>query len=113
MTAQKIKIRVARIARIEIAEQSAYYREKAGEELSNRWRTSVNRAIQSLRILPERGAPAKASLPELAGLRMLHLEGFPKHLVFYVYDGNIPQVDILSVVHGARDLSALLRDPSE
>ena len=91
-----------------VAEQSAYYKEKSGPALAQRWRSAVNGAIRSLRSLPDRGSPAKFTLPALSNVRTLHIEGFPKHLIFYGFDSETGIVSIISVVHGARDLEAVL-----
>lgn len=113
MTPTRLPVRVSRSARIEIAEQAAYYRDESGEALAGRWRASVSRAILSLRTLPERGTPAVTISPRLAGLRTIPVEGFPNHLLFYVYSAEPQRVDILSVLHGARDVEKLLGDTSK
>jgi toxin ParE1/3/4 len=44
--------------------------------------------------------------PRLAGVRRAIVEGFPNHLIFYRVDGDM--VEIIRVLHGARDLPPTL-----
>jgi plasmid stabilization system protein ParE len=108
MTRPGLRLRVLPAAISEITEQAAYYREKSGEPLAQRWRTSVNDAIRSLRELPERGKPSNFDTPTLSNIRSLHIEGFPRHLLFYRFESNTGIVSIISVLHGARDLETVV-----
>lgn len=98
------QLRITESAARSILEQAEYYRQSAGVKLAERWEASVDHAIRSLLLLPERGAPARLSLPELAGLRWIAVPGFPRHLIFFRYDQADAAVLIVQVVHGARDL---------
>jgi len=44
----------------------------------------------------------------LIGLRVLRVQGFPNHLAFYLERHN--SIEIVRVVHGARDLDHALQD---
>ena len=44
----------------------------------------------------------------LAGLRSWPVPGFPKHLIFYRVDEDL--VEVVRVLHGARDLAIVLED---
>ncbi len=103
-----LRLRILPAASRTVAEQSAYYKEKSGSALAQRWRSAVNEAIQSLRNLPDRGNPVNFTLPTLSNIRTLHIEGFPKHLIFYRFESGTGIVSIITVVHGARDLEAVL-----
>lgn len=101
-------LRILPAASRAVAEQAAYYKEKSGASLAQPWRSAVNEAIRSLRNLPDRGSPANFALPALRNIRILHIEGFPKHLIFYRFDSGTGIVSIITVIHGARDLEAIL-----
>jgi toxin ParE1/3/4 len=49
-----------------------------------------------------------AHLPMLEGLRVSLVSGFENHLVFYIE--RLGYIDVLRVLHGARDIPAALKD---
>jgi toxin ParE1/3/4 len=57
-------------------------------------------------IHPHLGRATELSNPFLSGTRMFSLKNFDKHVVFYrvIQTG----IEIIRVVHGARDLEALI-----
>ncbi|MCI0461249.1 MAG: type II toxin-antitoxin system RelE/ParE family toxin [Gemmataceae bacterium] len=61
-----------------------------------------------LATMPEMGAVRSFGENQLADLRMLPVRGFEKHLVFYRSCGS--GIEIVRVLHAARDLAALLDD---
>ncbi|MDQ2926380.1 MAG: type II toxin-antitoxin system RelE/ParE family toxin [Acidobacteriota bacterium] len=109
MSPAAIALRVLPNAIREVADQAAYYRERADVALALRWRSAVNEAMRSLRTFPERGSPLDSDTPELHDIRRLHIHGFPKHLIFYRFDRVGSVVSIISVLHGSRDVDALLK----
>lgn len=56
---------------------------------------------------PEIGRPRRSRKRELAQIRSWPVEGFEKHLVFYRMFRN--GIEIVRVIHGARDIAGLLR----
>ncbi|MGA2658546.1 MAG: type II toxin-antitoxin system RelE/ParE family toxin [Verrucomicrobiota bacterium] len=58
--------------------------------------------------MPGIGRPRTFRLPELPGLRSFRVDGFPNYLIFYrpVTEG----IEIVRVLHGARNLDALFPD---
>ncbi len=80
--------------------------------------TSVERAfrfcdaVQSTYALildrPKRSARYGFEHPRLAELRKRPVLGFPNHLVFYRIDADM--VEIVRVLHGARDIPTTLED---
>jgi toxin ParE1/3/4 len=72
-----------------------------------RFLDAVERMFQFLAMNREVGQLCQFADPESAGLRAWPVEGFRNHLVFYraTDDG----VDIVRVLHGARDIEALFR----
>jgi plasmid stabilization system protein ParE len=109
MSPAPVKLTVLPRAAQEITEQAAYYRERANVALANRWRTAVQTSIHAIRRFPESGSPLRSQTPLLSSIRRLPVEGFPNYLVFYEADIAANTIYIISVVHGARDLDALLR----
>ena len=58
--------------------------------------------------MPGIGERREPSNPQLAGLRVWRVEGSENHLVFYrTNDGGI---DIVRVLHGARDIDRVLEE---
>ena len=108
MSPGQLKFKVLRLAAQEILEQASFYESRSGATLAARWRTAVNEAIRSLRSHPERGNLVGLDSSILRDIRHLPIEGFPKHLVFYRFDAATSTVIILRVLHGARDIPALL-----
>ena len=55
---------------------------------------------------PASASGGQTANPRLEGLRVWRIQGFEKHLIFYrpVADG----IEIVRVLHGARDLDRLL-----
>ena len=92
-------------AAADILEQSEWYLVQSGEALAKRWEKAVTGAVLRVINRPASGAPCTFQSPELQGARRTTISGFPKHLLFYRFDGE--EVFVLRVVHGARDLERL------
>jgi len=77
-------------------------------ELSIRFSRAVDGTFRKLAAMPELGSPQDFGRPELIGLRRTRVPKFENYLIFYrpTDDG----IEILRVVHGARDLSGLFED---
>jgi toxin ParE1/3/4 len=75
-------------------------------EAAFRFLEAIEKSYQTLAEMPEMGAPRPFGGSALAGLRMFPVRDFPTYLVFYrpTEDG----IEIVRVLHGARDLSAIL-----
>ena len=63
-------------------------------------------ADKQLAKMPQMGKITRFSNPSLTGIRQQGIKGFRKYLVFYfpIDEG----VEILRVIHGARDIEAIL-----
>jgi plasmid stabilization system protein ParE len=103
-----LKLRILPEAALDIADQTLYYEEQADTSLGQRWEASVEAAIGSLRIFPERGPRLDSEQHGVAMLRKLHIEGFPNHLILYRFDAPASTIFIVHVLHGARDIDSLL-----
>lgn len=93
-------------AAADIVEQADWYLEKSGEVLAKRWEEAVTSAILRVVSRPAGGTPCTFQSPELRDVRRTTISGFPKHLLFYRFEGR--EIHILRVMHGARDLERLL-----
>jgi toxin ParE1/3/4 len=89
----------------DILEQADWYVAQSGERLAKRWEKAVTNAVLRMVSRPTLGTPCTFQSPELRGVRRAAISGFPKHLLFYKFDGE--EIFILRVVHGARDLERL------
>ena len=73
--------------------------------LSERFLAALDGTVHLLADQPAIGSPVRFDSPALPDLRFFPIQDFPKYLVFYrpITDG----IELLRVVHGARDLPAL------
>ena len=81
----------------------------AGQSLNSRYASlGVDGTFRKLAAMPELGSPQDFGRPELVGLRRTRVPKFENYLIFYrpTEDG----IEVLRVVHGARDLSGLFED---
>lgn len=99
------RVRLSEAAVADILDQADWYEIRSDSKLAERWEKAVTSAL--LRILrnPGSGTLCGFRSAELLGLRRVSISGFPKHLVFYMVQGN--EVLIVRVLHGARDLENL------
>jgi toxin ParE1/3/4 len=90
----------------DIEEQAYYFASEASPELGHRFILSVHETFRLLATQPEMGWVAHLKVRELASLRAFPVTGFEKMLILYLPrpDG----VEILRVIHGSRNLQAML-----
>lgn len=70
-----------------------------------RFLEAAEETFRQIAEMPGMGSPQEHKHPQLVGVRRWAVMDFPKHLVFY--RARDDEVEILRVVHGARDLGAL------
>jgi toxin ParE1/3/4 len=77
-------------------------------EAADRFLDAVRASFERLAALPRMGSPRRVRSPELAGLRMGRVAGFPRFLIFYfaLDDG----IDVVRVLHSSQDIDAILLD---
>ncbi|SRR5579872_332548 len=92
-------------AMADILEQADWYSRQSGRKLARRWEKSVKAAISQVVRRPAAGALCTFRTDILHGVRRAAITDFPKHLLFYRFNGE--EVFVLRVVHGARDLERL------
>lgn len=80
-------------------------------EAAERFLAAAEATFQGLLEMPGLGKMTDFPEPEFTGMRSWAVRGFPKHLVFYreTSDG----VEIVRVIHGARDLPRVLAEDAE
>jgi plasmid stabilization system protein ParE len=106
---RKIKLQVRDGATRAIANQALYYREQSPDSrLGERWEKAVARSMHSLADMPERGARCGFTPPKLREVRRFAVDGFPRHSVFYLFLAEELIVQVIDVVHGARDIGSVL-----
>jgi toxin ParE1/3/4 len=79
----------------------------ASLDLALRFLDQAHKAFGLLASQPNIGWRSRSKNPALAGLRVFRIPGFEHMLV--LYRPNIEGVEILRVIHGSRNLLALLR----
>jgi len=67
--------------------------------------------MAQLAVMPGMGEAFATSHPRLQGVRRFRVAGFPNHLIFYrEIEGGI---EVVRVLHGARDLPSVLGERAE
>jgi toxin ParE1/3/4 len=95
----------------DLDEQAYYYATEASPEVGHRFLVAAHDTFALLATQPQMGWQSRLGRPELKRLRVWRVKGFERVLILYVplADG----VEILRVVHGSRNLQALLRREME
>jgi plasmid stabilization system protein ParE len=93
-------------ALIEIEDIANYLAHAQSAALGLRFLKSVEHTCAGLADMPEIAGRYESDNPRLADLRVWPVQGFPNHLVFYrIREASL---QIVHVMHGARDLENLL-----
>lgn len=79
-------------------------------DAARRFLAGVECAPDAVAAMPGIGAPRRYRHPKLEGLRMIAVQGFDRHLVFYRPTGN--GIEVVRVLHAARDIEAVLMGES-
>lgn len=91
----------------DLDEQAYYFATKAGPELGHRFLLATHETFGLLATQPQMGWHARLKNPLLASLRVFRVSGFEKMLVLNHHSPH--GIEILRVVHGTRNIAALLR----
>ena len=91
----------------ELEDQAYYYATVASPEVGHRFLVAAHDTFALLATQPNMGWQSRLKHPELKILRVFRVKDFERILILYLplLDG----VEILRVVHGSRNLQALLR----
>jgi toxin ParE1/3/4 len=86
----------------------AYYIAQDNFEAADHFLEACEETFQQLAQIPFIGSVREFQNQRLKDVRMWRVKGFEKHLIFYrpIQDG----IEILHVVHAARDLEALFAE---
>lgn len=106
----RLPVRVALRAEEDIFHQAAWYEDRARPGVAARFLAALELRQFALANNPQLGRARHFRSPELIGLRSLALrEGFEAHLLFYRLHRD--EIELVRVIHGARDLEAALLEP--
>ena len=100
------KIRILPATDRDIDEQIACI-SRENRDAAGRYVEAVSAIIEHIGRMPGMGATRGYKNPRLAGLRMIPVPGFDNFLVFCLVTPRT--VDIVRVLHGARDLQPVVR----
>ena len=91
----------------DLDDQAFYYATEGSPELGHRFLVAAHETFSLLASQTHMGWPPKLRHPDLGSLRVFRVTGFEKMLILYrpLPDG----VDVLRIVHGSRNIQALLR----
>lgn len=96
------------LARQDVLEQAEYIAFHSGLAMASQFLEAAERTYQLIAIQPYLGRLVERCPPAMAGSRVFPVRGFGKHLIFYrpIEAG----IEILRVIHGARDIEALFEE---
>jgi toxin ParE1/3/4 len=88
--------------------QHFIYIGKHNLDATERFLATVEEALQNLLSMPGMGRRREFHKPELSDVRSWVVTGFKNHIIFYreIEDG----IEVVRVLHGARDIEAVLGD---
>lgn len=97
-----------RAARQDLVEIFRYFAREAGLRIAERFFAQAEATFARLANLPGLGTRYDHHHPALAELRFFPVSRFPNYIVFYraAADG----IEIVRVLHGARDIAAILAE---
>ena len=95
-------------ARLDLLEQFVYFGEEAGVAVAERYFAAVEETCRLLVKHPKSGTRYDSSVTRLEGMRRIPVRGFDNDLIFYLpRPGGI---DVIRVLHGARDIDNIFVD---
>ncbi|HKN34770.1 MAG TPA: type II toxin-antitoxin system RelE/ParE family toxin [Terriglobales bacterium] len=94
-------------AKRDLTDHFVFLGENASVDVARRFLHAANVSFQALAKMPELGVQRNFRNPLFASVRAWPVKGFERYLIFYrpLMDG----VEILRVIHGARDIERLFR----
>jgi toxin ParE1/3/4 len=94
-------------AKRDLTDHFVFLGENASVDVARRFLHAANVSFQALAQMPELGAQRTFRNARFSSVRALPVKGFERYLIFYrlLTDG----VEILRVIHGARDIERLFR----
>ncbi len=100
------RYRVLPAADRDLDDQAAYLATEGSLGTALRFFEAASSTFGKIADMPGMGEWWESANPRLAGLRVWRVQGFEKHLIFYrpADDG----IEIIRVLHGARDIDSVL-----
>lgn len=99
---------VAPLARADLFAQWDYFSDVAGDpDLADRFVACAERTFRILHQTPGLGRPRRFRSPQAQGLRSWGVSDFRNYLIFYRLLKEADGVEIVRVLHGARDIKTL------
>ena len=95
-------------ARLDLLQQFIYFAEQGGLDLAERYYASVDATCALLLKFPRSGVRYPASAGGIPELRRVPVTGFEHLLIFYTHHRG--GIDVVRVLHAARDIDNLLAD---
>jgi toxin ParE1/3/4 len=105
---RRLRLVVTEAADSDIVEAAGYLAEAAGTDVALRFYLRVDGAFLMLSSNPSIGHPRSFRRADLAAMRSWRVPGFDNWLIFYRATSR--KLEIVRVVHGARDLDRLFGD---
>jgi len=103
-----VEVIVAPAARADLLAQWDYYADDVGDAvLADRFVARAETSFKKLARTPGLGRPRSFRHPRMQNLHSWKVDDFPKHIIFYRPLPNERGVEIIRVMHGARNLEAL------
>ena len=99
------ELRIQSRARTDIVELAVFIG-RDSVSAANRFLDATDETLTALTRQPFLGAEYPTKNPRLNGIRAMRVRGFPNHLAFYFVRAD--EVEVVRVLHGARDLDAAL-----
>jgi len=94
-------------ARLDLIDQAAFL-DRQSPAVAFRFLFECDATFNLLVDTPGIGGPYLTTDQRLVGVRVFPIRGFPNHLAFYI--DKAAGIEIIRVLHGARDLDAALQD---
>src|SRR4051794_9057643 len=92
----------------DIIEHADYLARVSGFAIARRFLASTEQTINRLAKMPGMGRLWDSENPKLSEVRFFPISKFRNHLVFYRPNGG--GIEVVRVLHGARDIEALFSD---
>lgn len=89
----------------EDVQQIVFYIAEDNLAAADAFRAAIENARATLEDLPEIGSACDFDRQEITGLRRLPVPKFKNYLIFYRH--TLEEVEILRILHGARNVSSL------
>jgi toxin ParE1/3/4 len=96
-------------AKLDLADCAIYLVDHGSLQVALRFLECAEATFEILAEHPGFGRRRQFTRPELEGLRSFRVQGFENHLVFYLPRES--GIEVVRVLHGARDLEAIFDGP--